>query len=62
VETIEGEIIGRIAEFLGIWPSEVVAKKYTPDGAIMWRRYYRIIMHELEEAEKLEELENANPR
>jgi hypothetical protein len=61
VETIEGEIIGRICDKQGMLPSEVIAIKHTRDGFLLWRRNFRIIMAELDEKERLKELErNAN--
>jgi len=50
-----GEVYFRISKHLGVLPSEVIRRKFTPDIRFLIIKYTNMILREVEQSEELNE-------
>lgn len=53
--SLYGEVYFRVSKHLGVLPSEVIRRKFTPDIRFLIIKYTNMILREVEQAEELEE-------
>lgn len=56
--SLYGEVYFRISKHLGILPSEVIRRKFTPDMRFLIIKYTHMILREVEQSKELEEKMN----
>ena len=56
--SLYGEVYFRISKHLGVPPSEVIRKKFTPDIRFLIIKYTQRILTEIEQSEELKEKMN----
>ena len=49
-ESLEGQILLEVHNSTGLMPSEILARKYTPDIRLLWRLHYVKLKREADAA------------
>ena len=57
--SLYGEVYFRVSKHLGVAPSEVIRRKFSPDMRFLIIKYTQMILREVEQAEKLDEQINS---